>query len=316
MKTEIIERELVVGDWLGSFERYLEKKSRSELTIRSYLSDLKVFSSWYLGANSEIFIPELLTGTDLREYQKHCIEELQLKPASWNRKRASLRVLWSWARSTGLINMNYDIFDGVNEAEQVNRPPRWLSDKDYLRFVRQCERNVMEAQGVNARWQAVRDRAMVGLMIWAGLREREVAGLSIGDIEIGERKGVVTIRNGKGGKRRSVPLNNDARIALVEWLKIRGEGSNLFIGKGNVDLGVRGIQRRIKDIGSEAKLGNVTPHVLRHTFCKRMLNNNASTLGSSALITVAELAGHARLDTTRRYVQPGWDELSAAIERL
>jgi integrase/recombinase XerC len=90
----------------------------------------------------------------------------------------------------------------------------------------------------------------------------------------------------------------------------------LFIGKHGQALGVRGIQRRVMEIGIEARLEHITPHMLRHTFCKRMLINNATTLGSSALITVAELAGHARLDTTRRYVQPGWDELSAATERL
>jgi integrase/recombinase XerC len=249
MKITLVDREVVVGDWLDSFERYLEKQGRSELTIRSYLSDLKVFSAWYEQLNGEVFTPEYLTGTDLREYRNYCLHKLQLKPASWNRKRASLRVVWAWARKSGLVKIDYDIFEGVNDAEQVEHAPRWLAEKEYLRFVRQCERNVMEAHGDHAIWQAVRDRALVGLMIWAGLREREIITLSVNDIEISDRKGQVTVRNGKGGKRRSVPLNNDARLALTEWIKIRPEAETLFVGKHGQALGVRGIQRRVMEIG-------------------------------------------------------------------
>ena len=303
-------------DWMSNFKSYLERVGKSELTIKAYLQDIKGFSTWFEGVNGEKFTPEFITGTDLKAYRQYCLEEAGAKPATWNRKRISLHVLWRWALKNKLIQSDYDVFEGVLEVEQVEQAPRWLGDKEYLRFMRQVEQNVITAHGERALFQAVRDRAMIALMVLAGLREGEVVALSMRDIVISERKGEVIIRNGKGGKRRTIPLNNDARAALTAWIQIGPKGSALFIGKQGKPMGGRGIQRRVHEIAMDARIGHVTPHQLRHTFCKRMIHANGLILGGEALIMVADLAGHSSLDTTRRYVQPGQDELVAALERL
>jgi integrase/recombinase XerC len=217
-----------------------------------------------------------------------------------------------------MISHDYDIFEGVNEAEEVEQAPRWLVEKDYLRFMREVEKGMVTARTEAGRWMAVRDRAVVALMVWAGLREGEVCALEAGDVTLSERKGEVVVRLGKGGKRRVVPLGLEARRAVGEWMEMHSQDeqdSFLFVGRRGERLGVRGVQRMVKAIGARAKV-DVTPHVLRHTFCKRMLEANAKELGAAAMVMVAELAGHARLDTTRRYVRPGREELEKAVERI
>ena len=59
-----------------------------------------------------------------------------------------------------------------------------------------------------------------------------------------------------------------------------------------------------------AGLEHVTPHVLRHSFAKQVLDTGTD------LVAVAKLLGHERLDTTARYTQPTERDLERAVERL
>jgi site-specific recombinase XerD len=63
----------------------------------------------------------------------------------------------------------------------------------------------------------IRELAIVRLML-AGLRVQELVDLCRNDIEISERKGVVTVRDGKHGKFRKVALNKDFRQVLSAYM--------------------------------------------------------------------------------------------------
>lgn len=303
-------------DWKSDFLSYVQSRGSSTNTVKAYQSDLSVFGDWFAEVNGEEFQPAYITSTDLRAYRQYCIAE-QVKPATFNRRRVTLRVVWTWAVQTGRVAMGGNPFEAVKPLDEVNAAPKWLEEADYNKFVRQVQRNLNAAVTQAAQRQAVRDAALVALMLWAGLREGEVCGLEIGDIKIGERSGSVVVRQGKGSKRRTVPLNAQIREALAAWLAMRGpQDGPLFTGKHGEPYGSNGIQERVREIGEQARLGKITPHQLRHTFCRRTLVKNAQALGAEALLVVAELAGHARLDTTRRYARPGREDLADAVERI
>src|SRR5207237_5494095 len=67
----------------------------------------------------------------------------------------------------------------------------------------------------------VRNYAIVQLLLQPGMRLDECSHLNLEDIKFGERSGRVTIRQGKGNKARTVPLNASARQALAEHLAAR-----------------------------------------------------------------------------------------------
>ena len=54
----------------------------------------------------------------------------------------------------------------------------------------------------------------------------------------------------------------------------------------------------------------LSPHLLRHTFCKNLVEAGVD------LPKVAALAGHALLETTRRYCEPSLTDLAQVVERL
>jgi len=311
----LIEMSIVTGDWLADFVAFAESQGCSGSSIKAYRQDLKQFASWFEGVNGQPFEPGLITGVDLRLYRSQCLET-GMAANTWNRRRATLRKLCDFAMQTGQVA--YDPFQGVEPKPLSEPPPRWLTEAEYHRLARQIEQSVNTATTEHWRWQAVRDQAIVALMLYAGLREAEVCDLNVGDVQVGERKGRLVVRNGKGGKERHLPLNNEARRAVKLWLNVSGRTDGaLFVGKGDgatgsgVRIGVRLVQKRVQALREACKLDEkCTPHALRHTFARRLLN------GGVPLTVVSKLLGHSRLETTKRYVQPGWEDFEAAVEKL
>lgn len=297
----------VTTDWQADFRAALEAGGLSEISIRNYLQDLRVFAGWFEAVNAQPFSPELTTGVDLRLFRDQQMDAC--RPATWNRRRASLRRFCAWLVSTGRVS--YDPFQGVEKARQSELPPRWLSEAETHRLLRTLEQAVNGARTEAWRVQAARDQALVGLMLYAGLREAEACALDWEDVALGERSGRVVVRRGKGGKRRETPLSREARRALRLWSQIGGGSSGaVFTGKGGGRISPRQVQRRLEAVRQAAGLDEIlTPHALRHTFAKRALDRGAP------LTVVSKLLGHSRIVTTARYVQPGWEDLEKAVEK-
>jgi site-specific recombinase XerC len=309
MATKVMDR-LVVVDWVDQFEAYLAGEGCGAASIEAYLADVRVFCRFYQTANGQPFEPGLLTSLDLREFRGWSLREQGVAPATWNRRMASLQALCEWSLRAGLVN--YNPFQGIERADEVVLAPRWLEAGEFKRFMRQVERDVQTARSAYQQRLTIRDAAVVGLMVYAGLREAEVCALEVGDVAIGERSGSVVVRLGKGEKKRTVPLGKEARAALGKWLELRGtedgEG-RLFVGKKGVPLSERGVQKVVAAIG-EACGVDVSPHQLRHCCAKRMLDQG------TPLTVIQKILGHEKLETTARYVQPGRSDLEKAVEDL
>ncbi|MHB0922662.1 MAG: tyrosine-type recombinase/integrase [Bellilinea sp.] len=298
-----------VIDWRSEFSGWLEERGKSARTITAYRQDIGRFAEWFAAVNRQPLTPDLVTGYDLRAYREHSIQTERVSAATWNRRRASLAQLCNWARQAGYLV--YDPFQGVLPMGEVELAPRWLNRSDQGRVMRQVERLANTATTAAWQKQAARDQAMFALMRQCGLRVGELVALNLEDITLGERSGSVVIRRGKGDKRRVVPLNSEARLVLGRWLDLRGPGGSgepVFNGKGTTRLTTRTVERRVADIGRMAGV-DITPHQLRHTFLKRMVENGVPVTDAQTL------AGHSRIETTRRYLTPGWDDLTAAVEK-
>lgn len=294
-------------DWMSAFEAHLEQSGRALKTIAAYLQDVRVFGAWFEGENAQPLMPDLVTRVDLRAWRQHSLHVERVAGSTWNRRRASLAVFCEWARQAGFLT--YDPSEEIRGVAVQKSAPRWLPKPAMNRFLRQVELQVNGAKTQAWKTQALRDQAMVALMLYAGLREGEVAGLDLVDVTLGERSGKVRIL-GKGEKERKVPLNQEARRALVLWIAVRGgQAGPLFTGKSGGQVSTRLIQRRVAEIGQAAGV-DVTPHQLRHTFAKRAID------AGQPLSTVQELLGHERTETTAVYTRPGWDDLERAVESL
>ncbi len=92
------------------------------------------------------------------------------------------------------------------------------------------------------------------------------------------------------------------------WLAVRPSADHLFVftGKGGLPLKASGVQDMLGELGRVAGVA-VTPHTLRHTFAKNLIDRGVP------LNQVATLLGHSALNTTRIYTTPSEADLERAV---
>src|SRR5205823_9456339 len=124
----------------------------------------------------------------------------------------------------------------VTREDLPTQAPRALEPAEQKRFLRAVERCA-----------SVRDRAIGLLLFYTGLRISECAALTVDDVRLSSRKGLVIVRMGKGNTYREVPLNAEVRAALDAWLAQRKKRASqrsesaLFITKQGTRLAMRSI---------------------------------------------------------------------------
>lgn len=302
-------------DDIDTFTEYLKGQDRSELTVKGYQSDMKNFIRWFEQTNGETFNVKAVTPTDIREYRRFLLGIEHRKASTVNRRLAALSVYMNWAKQTGLIA--HDPTQDIRPVPQIKSGPKYLDKKQQYALHRAIEKDVQISRlRYPKRWRVrQRDAALVVFLLHTGLRIQEMLDLQLADLEIGERKGKMIVRQGKGGKQRVIPLNSDACKALQGWLAIRPKTDNLFVWvaveKGvNEALSSRSVQRVVLRIGNDAGLERLTPHVLRHTFGKNLIDSGVG------IEKVAALLGHANLNTTRVYIAPNQSDLEKAVDQL
>ena len=152
-----------------------------------------------------------------------------------------------------------------------------------------------------------RDRAMLSVFLFHGLRREELCRLCVDDIQ--SRRGVAHLRiHGKGGKLRYVPLHPATAVLLHDYLRAAGHagaaGSPIFKplheGRSQVPgqaITPDGVYKSIKAYAQAAKieLKGFSPHSLRATAATNALDHNAD------IAKVQEWLGHANIATTRIY---------------
>ena len=284
---------------VGRFMVDLERQETSPKTRDAYRLDLLHFASWFARTVGEAFSPEAVTPTDIREYRGHLMNVEKRQPATVNRRLAALRRFFQWAKATGLAKeLPTDDIKGVASSP---RAPHWLDKRDVDRLIRTVERH-----------GNTRDLAIVLVLRHTGIRVSELSSLMLGDVEISERKGALTVRSGKGGKFRVLPLNVDARRAIAAYLEVRPAVSadQLFIGQRGQGISSRAVELLVTKYGRLAGLEDVTPHTLRHSFGKHALDAGAD------LVSVSALLGHQRLETTAIYTTASARDLERVVEKL
>lgn len=279
--------------FMDTSKEFLDTLGRT--TARAYGEDLNDFSKWFEDSDGKALAVGLVTTLDLRDYLSHMLTVRGLKPSTINRRLAAIRAWLQWAKREGKIN---DLPVFPRHLSEPKRAPKSLERVDESRFLRAV-----------AREGKIRDIAVIGLMLYAGLRVSEAVSTRPEDIHIGERKGKVIVRNGKGMKRREVPINADGRGMIGPWLPMV-KGVYLFPGSVEGHLSPRTVQEIIKKYAYQAQIepNGITPHVLRHTFATRILRSGVD------IVTVAALLGHSRIDTTAIYTQPSWRDLERAVD--
>jgi site-specific recombinase XerD len=151
-------------------------------------------------------------------------------------------------------------------------------------------------------WLGLRQRAVLSVLLDAGLRAGELCGLRLGDADL--RAGLLTVRaaTSKARRGRAVQLGRRAQRDLAKWLDYRVEhwsaptDGPVFVGRYGPGLTPRTLERLTERLGRRAGVPDCHPHRFRHSFAFMCLE---AGLGEFA---VQVLLGHTDLAMTRKYV--------------
>jgi len=173
--------------------------------------------------------------------------------------------------------------------------PQVVTDEEFYKLI-----DSMELRR-SFRGDITRDKLLALLLGRTGLRREEAAELKISDIQLGNKPQVM-VRAGKGGKDRAVPILPELLQPISDF--IAGKPANqLVFGLDKATI-TNKISRYAEKIGLK-----LHPHSLRH-YCAEWLLRNGYTAKE-----VQEWLGHARLDTTGRYLDLAPDSLHDAVKR-
>lgn len=278
-------------------------KSPSADTRSNYERDLAQFLAYCGYQKDELSILPQVRPLQVAAW-RDALRELGLTNSSIRRKMTVLRSLFSYLQTYGYVGANPAHSDFV-AAPAVPRDGKTvgLTPEDCRRLL---EAPSYETPIGN------RDRALIAILAYTGIRVGELTRLRIGDYQQSAGHRVLNIQ-GKGGRERRVPLHAEAVERLEAWLNIsancenRGEpmfrpvNSARSAGRDGfalLPLSRRAVQALIKKYVRSLKLDpNVTVHSLRVTAL-----TTARERGSD-IIDLQDFAGHADPRTTLTYIR-------------
>ena len=264
------------------------ERSSSAHTLRAYSNELHRFAE-YLG-------PEIrwrdVDHVFIRGFLGH-LHSKGLSNVSVARSLAAVRSLYKWLAREGIVQQN---------PAKLVATPKLPKKLPRVPTVEEMNGLLDGAMPETASFPE-RDRAIFELLYGCGLRNSELVGIEVSDID--DANALILVR-GKGKKQRYVPLEGAAADALKAYrlerqkiLNSSGKATRrLLINQRGGPLTTRSVGRIVKQIAIAKGLPpDIHPHTLRHAFGTHMLTEGAD------LRAIQELLGHERLSTTQKYTQ-------------
>jgi integrase/recombinase XerC len=288
---------------LEDFLRYLKvERQMSPHTLRNYRLDLTQFLEFCAQHRAGLELAQV-TYQDLRAFLATALKRNRKTTVA--RKLSTLRTFFKYLQRLGVISRNPAKLAPSPKLEKVL--PNYLSVDEAFHLL---------GAPKDDDFGTCRDKAILEVFYGGGLRLAELAGLSLGDMDLAP--GVLRVW-GKGAKERLAFLGEPARAALSAYLPLRqrrlaehgaGDETALFVNSRGRRLSSRGVARVVaKWVRLSGLSPGLTPHGLRHSFATHLLE------GKADLRAVQELLGHASISTTGRYTHLNLDYLMEEYDK-
>ncbi len=290
--------------FVEEFKTYLSvEKNFSNHTLTAYCSDIVSFILWLDGVSvTEVNFEKL------REYL-HFIQRFDYKKTTIARKTASIRTFYKYLFREKYIDSNPAI--SLSAPKRPKPLPKFLTPEEVELILNNVKIDTPAG---------FRNRVILELLWATGMRVSELSNLNFGDINLEENEIRVF---GKGAKERIVLVSDRAKEYLEQYINSArnlivapgyktpetNENSPLFINNTGYRLQDKTIRHVINETVERIELPKkVTPHVFRHSFATKLIENGAD------LRVVQELLGHAGISNTQIYTHVSMKHMKDVYE--
>ena len=284
------------------FLEYLEFEKRfSAHTLLAYTNDLGQFVT-FLSENQQLTSPQEVKHFSIRAWMIALIEN-GTTPRSINRKLSCLKSYFKYLVSRGHIEHNPML--KIVAPKMPKRLPQYVTEQNMEQLLTQID--------FSDDFHGTRDRLIIELLYSTGMRQAELIGLKIKDIDLGSQ--VIKVL-GKGNKERRMPLIPTVSDLLEKYTMLREKAfpgtlkNDLILTDKGECLYPKAVYNIVnKHLSYVTTIEQRSPHVLRHTFATHLSENGAD------IKAVKELLGHASLAATQVYTHNSIERLRKVYEQ-
>ncbi len=274
--------QMTLKDEIVEFLLDREARGLSDFTLQFYRQQLAHLPPW----------PSLtsVTPTDIREALiRHGKTH---SPGGVHALYRALRACIRW------YSQEYDL---PNPRSKVPPPkvPQALLDPVELTTVRKM------LQTCPHTFHGERDKAILLFLLDTGVRRSELLALQKRDVDM---TGSVLVRQGKGGKARTVFLSAKTRKQLLKYLRYN-DTPYLWIDDASEPLSSSALQAILRRRAQQAHVPVPTPHMFRRAFALQSLRNGVD------LVSIQRMLGHSSLAIVSRYLKQVDEDLRVAHKR-
>lgn len=340
MQLRELEKDLpsAVSDYMRSIAT-----STSPLTRLAYAYDLRIFFHYLTTERLEfsdkkptmLTIDDMarLTLKDIEMYQEYLATYVKPdfdedSPARENpnyvinaelgisRKLSALRSFYKYLYTHEYIPEN--VTEKIRMPKIKEKPIIYLDRNEIVKMLD----TISTGEGLSDRQKKfversrVRDLAMIMLLVGTGIRESELVGMDISDVDLNDEAFVVTR---KGGNQMILYFNDNIRDALADYMAVRedidplpGNEQALFLSSQRKRITTRAVQNLVKKYATVAAplKKKVSPHKLRSTYATTLYRKTGD------IYQVSKTLGHKNVSTTKRYTQESEDSNRQASKNV
>ncbi len=280
--------------------KYLQFEKRfSSHTVLNYKIDLYQFKN-FLVSSYNIQNLECANHKVIRAWIIN-LSSKKLAASSINRKIASLKSFYKYLITRDKIKDN-----------PLKKIPSLKKEKKLPKFIKESDmKMVFDKSKFKNNIKEIRNLLILELLYGTGIRLSELINLKIKDINANKNEIKVL---GKRNKERIIPINNNIRLQLNKYLKLRKDQNNsceylLITSKGKKSypmLIYRIVKENLSNIINSEKYN---PHLLRHTFATHLINKGAN------INAIKDLLGHSSLAATQIYTHNSIEKLKKTFQK-
>ena len=278
---------LLAASWALS----LRADRKSPQTLKAYGDGVRYFLDW-----CERHEATPLSRASLRGWVSALLDG-GAAAATARARQLAVRRFSAWLAEEGEIGT--DPFLGVKAPKLDQQVVEPLTDEQLRALLKACQppKGATPAEALRHR----RDEAILRLMLETGARAGEVVALTLDDLDL--VAGTATIRRGKGGKGRVVPVGPQAAQAIDRYLRLRrhhrlaATSADLWLGDRGKQFSYDALHKTLGERAAAAGIAGFHPHKMRHTAAHRWLAKGGSEGGLMAV------AGWTRPDMLMRYTK-------------
>lgn len=266
-----------------ALSRYLSwhrASGHSHKTVTFHKDTISLFIRW-CEAHTESTSLDALCPENVREWVAEQMDR-NLSDHTVATRVRSLRAWSKWLADEEYIEK--DLLTKMKKPKETDTVKPTLDPDEVDRILSRCDRKTELGK---------RDYAIILLLFSTGLRATELTSLLTEDVDW--QQGLITVRRGKGGKFRVVPLGTKVAKALTRYLAGRTDGP-LFLTSENEAICYTTLREVLRRRGRDAGV-HANPHKFRHTAAIQYLR------AGGRVENLRVMLGHSTLDMTLHYAR-------------